>query len=209
MWPIDTQADRIQAMLPVDRRLIVGVTGVPGAGKSTLVLKVCDELNARGIKTTVVPMDGFHLADQALTAHGTLAEKGAIHTFDGWGYLATLKRLRSETDHSVFVPAFERDLEQPIAGAIEVHPNVRVILTEGNYLLDDSQPWVQVRELMDEVWFVEQPNEQRIQNLIQRHVQFGKSPEDARDWVLRVDEVNALRVDNSRGRADLVITAQD
>ena len=61
-------------------------------------------------------MDGFHLADVELVRRGLLDRKGAPETFDAWGYAALLARLRAEPDHVVLAPAFERGLEQPLAG---------------------------------------------------------------------------------------------
>ncbi|MBX3031724.1 MAG: nucleoside/nucleotide kinase family protein [Chloroflexi bacterium] len=150
-------------------------------------------------------MDGFHLADVSLERLGRRDRKGAIDTFDGHGYLALLRRLRAETDHTVYAPGFERDLEQPIAAAIGVDAGVRLVITEGNYLLADQEPWRSVRAELDEVWYVEVPDPIRRERLVARHIEFGKSPDIARAWVERVDEPNARLVAAVRDRADLVI----
>jgi pantothenate kinase len=106
----------------------------------------------------------------------------------------------------VYAPAFERDLEQPIAGSIAIEPQVRVVIVEGNYLLDDEEPWRSIRSALDDSWFVETSDEVRVPRLIARHERFGKSPADARNWVERVDEPNARRIAACRGRANLVVT---
>src|SRR6185437_8087389 len=153
----------------------------------------------------VLPMDGFHLADAALTRLGRLDRKGAIDTFDGHGLVAQLRRILDERDHVVYAPAFERDLEQPIAGSIPIEPTARVVIVEGNYLLDEEEPWRGIRSLLAEGWFVETSDEVRVPRLVARHERFGKSPADARAWVERVDEPNARRVASARGRAQLVV----
>lgn len=185
-------------------RLIVGLTGAPGAGKTTLASALADALPAR-LATAVVPMDGFHLADVTLDALGLRERKGAPETFDADGYRALLARLREPGDRPVFAPGFERTLEQPVAAAVTVPPQTRVVLTEGNYLLLDRGAWSGVRALLDEVWFVETDEVLRTTRLGERHVAFGKSAEETTAWVAAVDGPNAALVAATRERADLVV----
>jgi pantothenate kinase len=198
-------ATRAEALVRPGRRAILGIAGPPGAGKTTLARKLVARLRADGIPVAHVPMDGFHLADAALVERGRLTAKGAIDTFDGFGYLALLRRLRAETDHDVFAPDFERSLEQPLAGALTITPDVRLVVTEGNYLLDESDPWPAVQAAMDEVWFVDLEEDRRRSRLLDRHIAFGKEPAAARAWVDEVDEPNARRVTARRHVADLVV----
>ena len=204
---LDGLADRA-AGLAVDGRAVLGVVGCPGSGKSTFVDRLVASLGARleGGPAAVahVPMDGFHLADQALDRLGLRHRKGAPETFDAAGYAALLRRLRTETGTTVYAPAFERDLEQPLAGAIAVPPPVRLVVTEGNYLLLDG-PWTEVRGLLTEAWFVRVDDETRVRRLVARHERFGKTHQEAVDWVRTVDEPNADLVHPTAGLADLVV----
>lgn len=195
-------ASRLDALRRRQRRVVLGVTGAPGAGKSTLAEAIA---TAAG-DAVYVPMDGYHLADAELQRLDRLDRKGAIDTFDAYGYLALLQRIRAQGDETVYAPAFHRDLEQPIAGSIAVLPDHRLIVTEGNYLLDDEPPWPTIRALLDEVWFVDAPPDVRRRHLIARHVEFGKSPEQAEAWVRAVDDRNAARIETVRDRADFVVT---
>ena len=183
-------------------RVLVGMAGEPGAGKSTLATAMATTL---AVATANVPLDGFHLADVELSRQGLLGRKGAPETFDAWGYAALLARLRSRPDHPVYAPAFERDLEQPLAGAVPVAPEVQVVVTEGNYLLLDRPEWRAGRELLDEVWYVDVDPDVRRRWLVARHVRFGKSQREAEQWVAEVDDANAALVAASRARADLVV----
>lgn len=183
-------------------RTVVGVTGAPGAGKSTLARFLVDLLGDRG---AYVPMDGFHLADVELVRQGLLDRKGAPETFDALGYAALLARLVERPDHVVYAPGFDRDLEQPLAGAIAVPPTAEVVVTEGNYLLLDRPEWREVRTRIDEVWHVRVDEPVRLARLEARHRAFGKDAEQARAWVARVDEPNARLVEASAGRADRVL----
>lgn len=204
----DEHTLRVQSLLDRQERVVLGITGCPGAGKSTTATEVTAHFASRGIASVWVPMDGFHLADIELERLGRSQHKGAIDTFDSYGYRALLERVATEKDNIVYAPAFERTLEQPIAGSIPVPPGTRLVVTEGNYLLDDAQPWPQARRLIDETWFVHVDDEIRRNRLVRRHVLFGKTPEDARAWVLTVDEPNAERIARRRGTADLIITPE-
>jgi len=183
--------------LPSGVRLL-GVTGAPGAGKSTLAVAL-----AAALGMAVVPMDGFHYADAELVRRGLLDRKGAPDTFDAPGYAALLARVRAGED-DVVAPAFERTLEQPLAGAISVPPYGSVV-TEGNYLLLDEPRWRRVRDQLDVVWHVRVDEEVRRRRLVARHVEFGKPLPAARAWVDRVDEPNARLVEAAAGRADAVV----
>lgn len=200
-------ADRARDLVAAaeGRRVLLGLCGAPGSGKSTLARRLVHRLASEGVAAVRVPMDGYHLADVALRERRLLARKGAIETFDAHGYLALLRRLRAETDHDVLAPGFERDLEQPIAAAVTVAPEHRVVVTEGNYLLDDADPWPAVRAELDAVWFVDLDDGRRRSRLVDRHVKHGKSREAAHAWVEDVDEPNARRVVARREAADLVV----
>ncbi|MEV3973376.1 nucleoside/nucleotide kinase family protein [Streptomyces sp. NPDC050698] len=198
---------RARALPRGGRRALLGIAGSPGAGKSTLAEHLVRELNGTGDPWVAhVPMDGFHLADGELERLGRRDRKGAPDTFDAAGYAALLRRLRDEPgDDIVYAPGFERVLEQPIAGAIPVPATARLVVTEGNYLLLDTGAWSRVRALLDEVWFCELPEPERVRRLVARHEEFGKTHEEAAAWVSRSDERNAELVAATRGRADLVI----
>ncbi len=185
-----------------NHRRLLGITGPPGAGKSTLALALVEAL---GSQAAYLPMDGFHLAQAELERLGRADRKGAPDTFDAAGFVALLRRLRDGSDDVVYAPGFDRGLEQSIAGAIPIARDVALVVTEGNYLLLDDPPWHEVRPLLDEAWYVDLDAEVRVTRLIDRHVRFGRSPSAAREWVLRSDEANARLIEASRGRADLVV----
>lgn len=186
-------------------RAILGIVGCPGAGKTTLAEQLVARLDPEGTWVARVQMDAFHLADAALDRLGLRDRKGAVETFDGYGYLALLRRVHAETGTTIYAPDFERTIEQPIGSAVPVPPTAKLIVTEGNYLLHDAQPWPQVRAELAEVWYVEIPDALRRERLHVRHVRFGKTPAFAWQWIDSVDEPNARIIARGRDRADLVI----
>jgi pantothenate kinase len=194
-----TSADAVAraAGLATHRRVLLGITGPPGAGKSSLAAAVV----AAVPDAVLVPMDGFHLAQRVLDDLGLADRKGAPQTFDREGYVALLRRIRRRAAEPVYAPAFRRDIEEPIAGAIAVRPDTRLVVTEGNYLL----LWPEVRALLDETWWVDLPDEERHRRLIARHTAFGKSPQDAGAWALGSDEANARLVRAGRSVADVIV----
>jgi pantothenate kinase len=152
-----------------------------------------------------VPMDGFHLADAQLDRLGSLARKGAPDTFDALGYAHLLERVVFETQTPIYAPGFDRTLEQPLAAALVVLPEARLVITEGNYLLLDDPQWARARAAMNAVWSVASEDAVRIERLVERHVRFGKAAAEARDWVAGTDQRNADLVSPTLGRADRVI----
>lgn len=179
---------------------LVGITGAPGAGKSTFATAL-----AAAYDGVVVAMDGFHLADVELERRGLRDRKGAPETFDAEGYAALLARVRARPSHVVMAPGFDRSLEQPLAGAVPVPPDAGLVVTEGNYLLLEEPRWREVRTQLDEVWHVRVDEAVRLERLIARHVEFGKTPDEARAWVERVDQPNAVLVEAAAERADRVV----
>ncbi len=189
--------ERARALAAPGERRILGIAGPPGGGKSTVARAIVAEL---GEQARLVPMDGFHLAQSELVRLGRRDRMGAPDTFDAAGYAALLTRLHGD-EPVVYAPEFRREIEEPIAGAIAVPREVPLVVTEGNYLL----LWDGIRPLLDETWYVETDEELRVERLIQRHIEFGKTPEYARAWVMRSDEVNAALVAATAGTADVLV----
>ncbi len=193
---------RLHELTRTGKRVMVGLVGAPGSGKSTVaeaLLQLFPETSQ------VVPMDGFHLANVELKRLGRAGRKGAPDTFDSAGYADLLKRLRHQSeDEIVYAPEFRREIEEPIAGAIPVFPQTELIITEGNYLLLNEGHWARVPALLDEIWYVDVDDALRIKRLTSRHEQFGRSKEEAMAWVMNTDEPNARVISANKSKADLL-----
>ncbi|EJT80663.1 phosphoribulokinase/uridine kinase [Gaeumannomyces tritici R3-111a-1] len=103
---------------PETARLLIGIAGIPGSGKTSISQVVTHALNARAAAAAAaalaaaspgshpaaevaafVPMDGFHLTRAQLSAMpdpaAAHARRGAEFTFDGAGFLALVEALRA------------------------------------------------------------------------------------------------------------------
>lgn len=208
---LDALTARARRHVQPGTRRLLGITGSPGAGKTTLAVKLVESLNADAdpLVSVHLLMDGFHLANATLDRLGRRDRKGALDTFDGWGFVALLERLRAELGHPVYAPSFRRTVDEPIAGEIAVPAGVPLVVVEGNYLLVDAEPWRRVRALLDEAWFCVTPEQARLERLVDRHTRHGRTAEASTAWAQAVDGRNAVLIERTQVRADLLVSGTD
>ncbi len=185
-------------------RIIVGICGAPGAGKSMLAEAIAEHLGPE--RAVVVPFDGFHLATSVLSGTPLVDRRGALETFDLGAYRSLIGRLRARDEAIVYAPTFMRGLEEPIASAIPVPRDLPIVITEGNYLLSPHPMLREVREMVDAVWYLDTPPDIRLPQLVARHIAFGKPAAEAEAWAAGTDQRNADEVASTRDSADLLIT---
>eukprot|EP00871_Galdieria_phlegrea_P000061 jgi/Galph1/1055/GphlegSOOS_G5820.1 len=153
----ETDGKTFDARKP-ENRLMIGITGVPGSGKSTLSTRTAEALNQiYPDACVVVPMDGFHLPksvlDQMEDPKEAHARRGAPWTFDGKAFVNALKEIRYKGESSL--PCFDHRVGDPEQDAIYISKSTPVILVEGNYLLLPEYPWNAIPQLLDDIWFVD------------------------------------------------------
>jgi pantothenate kinase len=198
--------ERARRLARQGSRRLLGITGAPGAGKSTVARAVVDALGPE--LCALVPMDGFHLANVTLIAWGRRDRKGAWDTFDADGYVHLLRRLRDQAEEYVHAPDFYREIEESIGSARPVHRDVPLVVTEGNYLLSREGGWPPVAGLLDEAWYLDIDLTTRRDRLVRRHERHGKTHAEAEAWTDGSDEANAALIAATRDRADLVVTVR-
>lgn len=190
-------------------RFIVALAGPPAAGKSFLSEWLCRELNDRapGI-ATVMPMDGYHFDNAILVPQQLLPLKGAPQTFDTFGLLRDLQRIR-DAEGDVAVPVFDRPLDLARAGARLITLEHRIVIVEGNYLLLDRAPWVGLHKFFDMTLFLEVADEILEARLIQRWLDMGQDQQGALERTHYKDMLNARLVKETSVAADRVWHAAD
>ena len=201
MTSFEELMERAEALASTNRRAVLGIAGAPAAGKTSLAWQVANNLGTRAV---VVGMDGFHLAQVELHRLGRTDRKGAPDTFDADGYVHLARRL-SQGSELVYAPEFRREIEEPIAGAVPIPEDTPLVITEGNYLLLEEQPWEQLRGLLDEVWFLAPDEDERLERLVTRHRHFGRSLLEAKQRALGSDQRNADLIAPTASRADVVV----
>ena len=201
---LTTVIERMRAERPAaSGRLLVGLTGAPGAGKSTIAAAVAAQLPG----TAVLPMDGFHLPQVRLRELGRRDRMGAPDTFDVDAFAALLASLRdvNNSGRTIAAPGFDRDIEETVPGALRRGPELSTILVEGNYLLLDRDGWERIAPLLDVAVGIVVDDTVRRERLIARHITFGKTPDAARAWALGPDERNAAAIAATLARADYLL----
>lgn len=199
----DALVKRAVQLLESPGRNVLGMAGAPASGKSTLSVALLSELELSHPGAVVlVGMDAFHIGNRILDHRGLLGVKGAPHTFDVAGYVALLERLR-RAEETVYAPEFHRDIEDSLAHTVEIQPAVRLVITEGNYLLLPQEPWDRVRPLLDEAWFIHLDDEERRRRMLARHQRYGHSAAEATARTYGSDEANARLVNSIQHSPDV------
>ena len=197
------------------QRIVVGIVGLPGAGKSTLARWLADAVNRDEGEGTAMAlgMDGFHLTRAQLRAFpdpvAALARRGAPWTFDPHALRQRLQQVRDARrgpqSGPVGWPGFEHGVGDPVPDALWVPPQLRLVLLEGLYLLHERDGWA-LRDQMDSCWFLDTPLEVALQRLSLRHqTSWGVTADAATRRIDANDRPNALTVLRTRALADAVI----
>lgn len=202
--------------LPVGRRIVVGLAGPPGSGKSTWATLLA-YLSTRRMPPTpaaAVSIDGWHWPNAVLASMSAAApdgstvsmraRKGSPGSFDVGGILAALEVLR-DAHRPARIPVYDRHLHEPVAAGQVVAPGIRLILLEGNYVLSREEPWRAVAEQLDLALYLDRDLEECRDAVLARHVAGGLSWTEAAQKFETNDRLNTDIVAATRRFADVVL----
>lgn len=202
--------DLLEKEITRQNRLLLGICGAPGAGKSTISAWIVESWNLRHTgEAVLVPMDGYHFSNETLERKGLLPLKGIPDTFDAPAFIAKLKSIKQSPAIEHYCPRFDRSIEASIDDDIKVSPSHKLIVVEGNYLLLARPPWNELKSLLDQIWFIDADEELLLPRLLARHQEAGKSAQAAREKLNSTDLPNARLVAESKGRADKVLESRE
>lgn len=190
-----------------DTRILIGIVGKPGAGKSTVTSKLRELLPKE--ETTILSQDGYHLSNAQLKNLGRSDRKGAPDTFDPISFTQLLKRVATDLESDIYFPIFHREIEESIAAEGVITSKSKIVLVEGNYLLLETHGWHEVATQLHETWYLNIDDEIRLKRLVARHIEYGKDPDFAHEWAHGTDEVNARLIEATKVRADAFLAMSE
>ncbi|WFC95148.1 protein-serine/threonine phosphatase [Malassezia brasiliensis] len=133
------------------RRFLVGISGIPGAGKSTIAQLVAERINERhGAEVCIcVGMDGWHYSRKQLDAMNdpahAHARRGAAFTFDAETFVAWVEQLRRPALGAdlptLTAPTFSHAEKDPVADGVVIQPYHKMVIVEGLYCNLNMEPW--------------------------------------------------------------------
>lgn len=165
------------------QRLLVGLTGIPASGKTSLAHAVVNKVNDVHKQSSpgslniaiMIGLDGWHLPRSTLAAmpnsKEAFARRGAHWTFDGEGYVKFVAKLRAPG--LVNAPSFSHSAKDPVEDDIQVQSHHRIILLEGLYVFLSIEPWVVAGSMLDERWLVDVDLDDAKERIVKRHVETG------------------------------------
>jgi pantothenate kinase len=191
------------------KRYIIGIAGGPGSGKSTLAKTICKRLNKVENKRVAVnvPMDGFHFYKKQLDTFpdpkAAYARRGAHWTFDATAYVDCIKKLKQ--GRNLKAPSFDHGVGDPRPDDIDISDDQHIIVSEGNYLLLDVEPWSQLTNIFDEKWYLECPQNEAMWRVFKRQISDGVTAKDSRERIEGNDRLNFIEIAGTVSRADIII----
>lgn len=133
-----------------NRTLVVGLVGLPGAGKSTLAKRLVDDLG--GVVAATVSLDDFYWPAQERLARG-LAMRGPPGSHD-LALLADFLAAVQQRPSTLHIPVFDRGLEQRVPARACQGP-LDLLLFEGFLVGIDVPGYEPLKNALDKLMYLD------------------------------------------------------
>lgn len=201
------------ATLDSAERLLVGIAGRPGSGKTCLSNVIANAIldrKIKGIHVAVMPMDGYHLYREELSrlpnSEYAFSRRGAHWTFHPDKLYNDLERIKAGYNDDIKVPSFDHSLKDPKENDIVIPKDAQIVVVEGNYLCYTKDPaWSKVNKMFDLKIFLYCDPMECTERLALRHMNaWGISRDEAMSRAEGSDFKNGDLIDTTMDNADVV-----
>lgn len=191
---------------------IIGVSGPPGSGKSSISSILLQMLTNRGLSVNILPLDGFHLRNQDLKAKRITVQnrsyslhelKGAKETYDVKKLVECLEKLHR--GGGFFWPLYLRTIHEPVDNGLFISNQHGIYIIEGNYLFLNVSPWKQLAPFFQKKIFILPKKKFLKGRIVRRKQRGGYSRQEALMHFRRSDLRNINEVLSLSSGYDLLI----
>lgn len=184
-----------------DRPLIVGIDGLSGAGKTTFVKKLRQELMSQNDDVIILHLDDYIV--EKTKRYQTEYEEWYEYYFLQWD----IKRLETELfkkinakSKTLTLPFYDKSADTISTQQIKVSLNT-ICIIEGIFL--QRKEW---RDYFDYVIFIDCPRELRVERVLKRDLYIGSHQERLNKYQKRywLGEEYYLNIENPMSKADIV-----
>ena len=118
-----------------DNIAVVGLSGAPGCGKSTLAHILVNQLATKDIDALVLSLDNYYFGKlermESASIHPLFTQRGVPGTHDWDQLINDLDRLMDGDTSDLLLPRFDKMSDDRLPGGITVPNSPRVIVLEG------------------------------------------------------------------------------
>ncbi len=191
-------------------RAVIGLVGPTGSGKSVIaaLFKQFAQQLALPFRFETIGIDAFHYPNSYLLSNKVSGKplknfKGRFDTYNVAKLSAALKDFKE--GKTVSLPEYSRKTHDPVENNITISEQKTLLLVEGLWLLFNKNGWQYVRENLDYSFFLDAQKDVVRDSVIQRHMNGGRTANEASAYYDEVDTENFNLVMSTQREAQKII----